>query len=238
MNVSSKALIMVASRPAGVREAVEHLHPEVVGLILSEEILEHMVPVSKELRADNSVDFRYSLVEQPMEIEDAFGEFEHLLSELKAWGTPGEHLLDPTGGTTPMRFGVALAAMTRGIRMIHQRAPQSYVNGRWELEGAGRREIAPMGNPLEATGLLREGQAVELFNRRDYEAAALVFEEVGKVSGVERGTITRAPAPLRRVRSLGRRRLRRGAREAEGRARGVGRRIHGDGHLQRGPLAH
>jgi hypothetical protein len=44
-----------------------------------------------------------------------------------------------------------------------------------------------MGNPLEATGLLREGQAVELFNRRDYGAAALVFGNVvGKVSGVER----------------------------------------------------
>ena len=45
-----------------------------------------------------------------------------------------------------------------------------------------------MDNPLESTGLLREGQAVELFNRRDYAAAALVFEDVAKkVSGVERG---------------------------------------------------
>ncbi len=30
-----------------------------------------------------------------------------------------------------------------------------------------------MGNPLEDTGLLREGQAVELFDMRDYSAAAL-----------------------------------------------------------------
>jgi CRISPR-associated protein (Cas_Cas02710) len=45
-----------------------------------------------------------------------------------------------------------------------------------------------LGNPLESTGLLREGQAVELFNRRDYTAAVLVFEDVAnKVSGVERG---------------------------------------------------
>jgi predicted metal-dependent hydrolase len=45
-----------------------------------------------------------------------------------------------------------------------------------------------MDNPLVSTGLLREGQAVELFNRRDYEAAALVFEDVArKVTGVERG---------------------------------------------------
>jgi CRISPR-associated protein (Cas_Cas02710) len=39
-----------------------------------------------------------------------------------------------------------------------------------------------------ATGLLREGQGVELFNRRDYGAAALVFGDIArKVSGVERG---------------------------------------------------
>jgi CRISPR-associated protein (TIGR02710 family) len=45
-----------------------------------------------------------------------------------------------------------------------------------------------MSNPLESTGLLREGQAVELFNRRDYGAAALVFQDVvRKVTGVERG---------------------------------------------------
>jgi len=87
-----------------------------------------------------------------------------------------------------MRLGVALAAMTRGVGMVHQRVPQVYVDGRWERDSSREVDVAPMGNPLEATGLLREGQAVELFNRRDYGAAALVFGDVAeKVSGVERG---------------------------------------------------
>lgn len=44
-----------------------------------------------------------------------------------------------------------------------------------------------MDNPLESTGLLREGQAVILFDRRDYPAAALVLEDVvSKVSGLAR----------------------------------------------------
>lgn len=87
-----------------------------------------------------------------------------------------------------MRFGAALAAMTRGMRMVHQRVPQRFVEGEWVLDASRRREIVPMDNPLESTGLLREGQAVELFNRRDYGAAALVFEDVArKVTGVERG---------------------------------------------------
>ena len=89
---------------------------------------------------------------------------------------------------TPMRIGAALAAMTRGIEMIHQRVDQQRVDGRWHpIEGA-KTEIVPMKNPLVATGLLREGQGVELFNRRDYGPAALVFRDiVEKVSGVERG---------------------------------------------------
>ena len=87
-----------------------------------------------------------------------------------------------------MRLGAALAAMTRGIEMVHQRVPQVYVGGRWERDESREVEVAPMGNPLEATGLLREGQAVELFNRRDYGAAALVFKDITlKVSGAERG---------------------------------------------------
>jgi CRISPR-associated protein (TIGR02710 family) len=78
--------------------------------------------------------------------------------------------------------------MTRGMRMVHQRVPQRFVDGEWILDPSKQREIVPMDNPLESTGLLREGQAVELFNRRDYAAAALVFEDVvNKVSGVERG---------------------------------------------------
>jgi CRISPR-associated protein (TIGR02710 family) len=66
--------------------------------------------------------------------------------------------------------------------------PQQFIDGEWILDLSKQREIVPMDNPLESTGLLREGQAIELFNRRDYAAAALVFEDVAnKVSGVERG---------------------------------------------------
>jgi CRISPR-associated protein (TIGR02710 family) len=123
-----------------------------------------------------------------MEISDAFAKFELVLSELEELGYGREDiLLDATGGTTPMRLGVALAAMTRGISMVHQRVPQRYVGGRWERDESREIEVAPMGNPLVATGPLREGQGVELFNRRDYGAAALVFGDIAqKVSGVER----------------------------------------------------
>jgi hypothetical protein len=76
-----------------------------------------------------------------------------------------------------------LAAITRGVEMVHQRVPQVYVEGRWERDESKEVEVASMGNPLEATGLLREGQAIELFNRRDYGAAALVFGDIAsKVS--------------------------------------------------------
>ena len=164
------------------------MRPEVLGVIVSQEILEAVTLKCSELRAEG-VEFRYRMVDSPMEIGDAFSRFEHLLSELEGMGYGrGEVLLDATGGTTPMRLGAALAAMTRGVGMVHQRVPQVYVGGRWERDGSREVEVAPMGNPLEATGLLREGQGVELFNRRDYGAAALVFGDiVGKVSGAERG---------------------------------------------------
>ncbi len=185
---SLKALILLASRPETIEAAVEKLGPEVVGVIVSQEILEAVTLKCSELRV-RGVEFRYRMVDSPMEIGDAFGRFEHLLSELEELGFGREEiLLDATGGTTPMRLGAALAAMTRGVRMVHQRVPQVYVDGRWERDESREVEVAPMGNPLEATGLLREGQGVELFNRRDYGAAALVFGDVvGKVSGVERG---------------------------------------------------
>ena len=94
--------------------------------------------------------FLYRVVDSPMEIGDAFSSFEHLLSELEELGYGREEvLLDATGGTTPVRLGVALAAMTRGVRMVHQRVPQIYVDGRWERDGAREVEVAPMGNPLE-----------------------------------------------------------------------------------------
>jgi len=186
--LNSKALILLASRPETVEVAVRRMRPETLGVIVSQEILEAVVTKCLDLR-DEGVRFLYRIVDSPMEIGDSFSRFEHLLSELEAMGYGREEiLLDATGGTTPMRLGVALAAMTRGVEMVHQRVPQVYVGGRWERDESREVEVAPMGNPLVATGLLREAQAVELFNRRDYGAAALVFGDiVGKVSGAERG---------------------------------------------------
>lgn len=184
---NTKALILLASRPESVEVAVGRLGPEAVGVIVSQEILPAVVAKCSEF--GDRVRFLYRIVDSPMEISDAFGRFEHLLSELEDSGYSREEiLLDATGGTTPMRLGVSLAAMTRGVEMIHQRVPQRYVNGRWERDEGQGIEIHPMRNPLEATGLLREGQAVDLFNRRDYAAAARIFEDVAeKVSGVARG---------------------------------------------------
>jgi CRISPR-associated protein (TIGR02710 family) len=181
-----KALVLLASRPETVEIAVEKLRPKVVGVIVSQEILEAVVLKCSELKGKTH--FLYRVVDSPMEIGDAFGRFEHLLSELEEMGYRREELLlDATGGTTPMRLGAALAAMTRGVGMVHQQVPQRYVDGRWERDETREVKVAPMGNPLEATGLLREGQGVELFNRRDYGAAALVFGDIArKVSGIER----------------------------------------------------
>lgn len=187
MTDSARSLILLASRPESVEIAVERLRPEVVGVIVSQEILPAVVAKCSEL--GGGVRFLYRIVDSPMEIGHSFERFEHLLSELEGLGYPrDEFLLDATGGTTPMRLGAALAAMMREVRMVHQRVPQRYVDGRWERDESAEVEVAPMDNPLEATGMLREGQAVELFNRRDYSAAALVFEDVAaKVSGVARG---------------------------------------------------
>jgi CRISPR-associated protein (TIGR02710 family) len=178
---------MVISRTDTIELAVQEFEPEIVGVILSQDILSPIVAKCTQLEPRTS--FLYRIVDSPMEISHSFERFEHLFSELEGVGyTPQDVVLDVTGGTTPMRFGAALAAMTRGMRMIHQRVPQRFVKGEWELDPSGQREIVPMDNPLESTGLLREGQAVQLFNRRDYAAAALVFEDVAnKVSGVERG---------------------------------------------------
>ena len=186
-DVPTKALIMVVSRTDTIERAVEEFEPEMLGVILSQDILGPIVTKCTELEPRTT--FLYRIVDSPMEISHSFERFEHLLSELEGLGyAPQDVILDVTGGTTPMRFGAALAAMTRGMRMVHQRVPQQFVDGEWKLDPSGQREIVPMDNPLESTGLLREGQAVELFNRRDYGAAALVFEDVAnKVSGVERG---------------------------------------------------
>ncbi len=188
MNViPCRAVIMVVSRIDAIEVALRTLQPEVVGLIASQDIVGPIASKCEEFKS--RVLFRYRLVDSPMEIGDSFERFEHLLSELENLGyEAGDVVLDASGGTTPMRFGAALAAMTRGIRMVHQRVPQDYVDGQWVVDTSKPREIVLMDNPLESTGLLREGQAIQLFNRRDYGAAALVFEDVAKkVSGVERG---------------------------------------------------
>ncbi len=183
----AKALIMVVSRIDAIEVALRTLRPEVVGLIASQDIVGPVAAKCEEFKS--WVLFRYRLVDSPMEIGDSFERFEHLLSELEHLGyDAGDVVLDASGGTTPMRFGAALAAMTRGIRMVHQRVPQDYVDGEWVVDASKPREVVLMDNPLESTGLLREGQAIELFNRRDYGAAALVFQDVAeKVAGVERG---------------------------------------------------
>ncbi|CAN5893695.1 TIGR02710 family CRISPR-associated CARF protein [soil metagenome] len=185
-DVRVRALIMVVSRTDAIEIAVQELEPEIVGVIVSHDILGPVVMKCEELGP--RAKFRYRLVDSPMEIGHSFERFEHLLSELEELGyAPEDVVLDVTGGTTPMRFGAALAAMTRGMRMIHQRVPQRFVDGDWILDPSRQREIVLMDNPLESTGLLREGQAVELFNRRDYSAAALVFRDIAtKVTGVER----------------------------------------------------
>ncbi|AHY48067.1 TIGR02710: CRISPR-associated protein, TIGR02710 family (plasmid) [Rubrobacter radiotolerans] len=182
----AKALILLASRPESVEIAVERLQPEALAVVVSQEVLEAVV--LKGAESKDRARLLYRMVDDPMEISDAFSKFGRALADLEALGYAREEvLLDATGGTTPMRLGAALAAMTRGIPMVHQRVPQRYVDGRWERDESKEVEVWPMDNPLEATGLLREGQAVELFNRRDYGAAALVFEDiVSKVSGVGR----------------------------------------------------
>jgi len=185
--ISCRALIMLVSRTDAVRTAVEALGPEVVGIISSQDFLGPVARTCEEL--ESRAMFRYRLVDSPMEIHDSFERFEHLYSELESLGYSAEDVvLDASGGTTPMRLGAALAAMQRGIRMVHQRVVQHYRAGDWVVDKERPREVVLMDNPLESTGLLREGQAVELFNRRDYGAATLVFRDVAaKVTGVERG---------------------------------------------------
>lgn len=187
MSGSAKALILFASRPDSLEIAVRELRPAAVCVVVSQEVLEAVVLKGAELKGETRL--LYRMVDDPMEISDAFSEFELALSDLESLGYGREEvLLDATGGTTPMRIGAALAAMTRGLGMVHQRVPQRYVDGRWERDLSRGVEVVAMENPLEETGLLREGQGVELFNRRDYGAAALVFGDVAeKVSGAERG---------------------------------------------------
>lgn len=185
-DVRVKALIMVVSRPDAVEVAVEKIAPEIIGLISSQNI--HARIVVRASGLEDQARFLHAMVDSPMEIRDSFKRFEYLLGLLEEEGYGQEDVvLDATGGTTPMRLGAVFAAMQRGIRMVHQRFPQRYVDGEWKRDESKEIEVVPMDNPLESTGLLREGQAMELFDRRDYGAAALVFEDVvGKVTGAER----------------------------------------------------
>ena len=104
-SVSTKALILLASRPVTVEVAVENLAPEVIGLILSQEILAPVVTKCREL-SKHRVEFKYRLVDSPMEIGDAFERFEHLLAELEGIGYGHEDvLLDATGGRRRCAWG-------------------------------------------------------------------------------------------------------------------------------------
>lgn len=185
-DVRARALIMVVSRPDAIEVAVEKIGPEIIGLISSQNI--HARIVVRASGLEDRARFLHGMVDSPMEIQDSFRRFEYLLGLLEEEGYGQENVvLDATGGTTPMRLGAVFAAMQRGIRMVHQRFPQRYVDGEWKRDESRDIEVVPMDNPLESTGLLREGQAMELFDRRDYGAAALVFEDVvGKVTGAER----------------------------------------------------
>ncbi|MBA2345987.1 MAG: TIGR02710 family CRISPR-associated protein [Rubrobacter sp.] len=183
---AAKALVMVVSRNEAVDTAVSTFQPEILGIISSQNFLGPVARKCADLESRMTV--LYRLVDSPMEIHNAFERFEHLLAELESLGyTADDTVLDVSGGTTPMRLGPALAAMQRGIRMVHQRVVQSFIAGDWKVDPERPREVVPMDNPLESTGLLREGQAMQLFDRRDYGAAALVFGDVlAKVTGAER----------------------------------------------------
>lgn len=152
----SKALILLASRPESVEIAVRKLGPEVVAVIFSQDVLLAVAQRCSEL---DGVAFRYRMVDDPMEISDSFAKFELALSDLEELGYErSEVLLDATGGTTPMRLGAALAAMTRGIGMVHQRVPQRFVGGNWVRDDSKEVEVVPMKNPLEATGFCARGR--------------------------------------------------------------------------------
>jgi hypothetical protein len=135
-DVSAKALIMVVSRPDAVEIALEKVRPEVIGLLSSQKI--HGKIALKAAELEDRARFLHAIVDSPMEIRDAFERFEYLLSEIEKLGYGYEDLLlDATGGTTPMRLGAALAAMTRGIGMVHQQVDQRYEGG----DGSVRKQL-------------------------------------------------------------------------------------------------
>jgi hypothetical protein len=182
------ALIIIALRAKAVETAIHHLQPKMVAVVTAQESIDDMLIGCMPFR-ERGVEFRWHPMDDSMQIGEAFRRFDRVLAQFQRSGySNSEILLDATGGTTPLRVGAALAAMMRSVKIVHQRVRQDrYTGGGWDRYSAEDLELLPMGNPLEDTGLLREGQAVELFNMRDYCAAALVFEDVlDKVVGVER----------------------------------------------------
>jgi CRISPR-associated protein (Cas_Cas02710) len=206
---SSKALILLASRPETVEVTVKMLEPEVLGVIVSQQNLEAVTLKCWELRAEG-VEFRYRMVDSPMEIGDAFSRFEHLLSELETLGYGrDEVLLDATGGTTPMRLGVALAAMTCGISIPCQRVPQRYVNGRWERNESREVEVLPLHHArvldriLSSENALDESVLRDLLQKRNRSIPACGLEPIDGntalrfleyVDGLVAGSEVRSPA--------------------------------------------
>jgi hypothetical protein len=185
---SAQALIIIALRAQAVETAIDHLQPKMVAVVTSQESLDDVFVGCMPLR-DRGVEFKWHPMDDSMQIGDSFRRFDRVLAQFQRAGySNSEILLDATGGTTPLRVGAVLAAMMRNVNIVHQRVRQDrYTGGRWDQYTSEDIELLPMGNPLEDTGLLREGQAVDLFNMRDYSAAALVFEDVlDKVVGVER----------------------------------------------------
>ena len=186
---SAQALIIIALRAKAVETAIDHLQPKMVAVVTAQESIDDMFVGCMPFR-ERGVEFRWHPMDDSMQIGESFRRFDRVLAQFQRAGyTNSEILLDATGGTTPLRVGAALAAMMRNVKIVHQRVRQDrYAGGGWDQYSSEDIELLPMGNPLEDTGLLREGQAVELFNMRDYSAAALVFEDVlDKVVGVERG---------------------------------------------------
>src|SRR5215211_7106917 len=185
---SAQALIIIALRAKAVENAVDHLQPKAVTVVTSQESLEEIIVGCSGLR-QRGVGFKYQPLDEAMEIAESFKRFDRVLAQFQRMGYSNRDiLLDATGGTTPLRVGAALAAMMRNVKIVHQRVRRDrYAGGGWDKYSSEDIELLPMGNPLEDTGLLREGQAVDLFNMRDYAAATLVFEDVlDKVVGVER----------------------------------------------------
>ena len=169
---SAQALIIIALRAKAVENAVDHLQPKAVTVVTSQESLEEIIVGCSGLH-QRGVDFKYQPLDEAMEIGESFRRFDRVLAQFQRTGYSNRDiLLDATGGTTPLRVGAALAAMMRNVKIVHQRVRRDrYTGGGWHKYTSEDIELLPMGNPLEDTGLLREGQAVNQF--KPVGAAAL-----------------------------------------------------------------